>query len=138
MTHDTAKDLYFAVGKHGSPDADADFKAIAEATRARLKALSAALYPCYEAARAAGDDDRADALDNAISRIDILWISVGQALVRFLDQSADVAAARTSIEAINCKLEDAHDQSEKMAADLGKVTKVLGDLTKLIGWVEKA
>ena len=140
MADDAARLLYEALGRgdHRSAIGDPDFKAQAEAVRARLKALSMALYPYYEAAQNAGDYKRADAIDDAISQIDILRISIAQSIVRYLDDAPDVAEACKAIDAVSGRLKAAADHAEQSAADLGKVTTILDGLTKLVGFVADA
>ena len=72
MADDAARLLYEAVGRgeHRPVLGDPDFKAQAEAVRARLKALSMARDPCYEAAQTAGEHFRAEAVDAVMSRTD--------------------------------------------------------------------
>lgn len=140
MATEAARLLYEAVGRgeHRPSTADPGFKASAEAVQACLKALSVALYPCYEAAQNAGDYDRADAIDDEIAKLDLLRISIAQSIIRYLDDAPDVAAACKQIDAINGTLKDAAAHAEQSAADLGKVTGILDGLTKLVGFVADA
>ena len=129
------KRLYRAVlaGDHRIGDVDADAKGRAEAIRARLRAVSLTLYPSYEAAQNAGDVDKADAIDDVLSRLDILRISIGQAIVRYLDDAADVTAAQAAIDAVNDKL-DAAAKGSDLGSHLDGIAAVLTELTKLVGW----
>lgn len=140
MADDAARRLYEALGRgeHRPGIGDPGFKAQAEAVRARLKALSTALYPYYEAARNAGDHDRADAIDDVLAQVDLLRISIAQSIVRYLDDAPDVAEACERIGEINGRLETAAGRAEQSAADLAKVTDVLEGLTKLVGFVADA
>lgn len=137
MADDAARLLYEALGRgeHRPAVGDPDFTAQAEAVRARLKALSMALYPHYEAARNAGDTNRADAIDDVLSQVDLLRISIAQSIVRYLDDAPDIAEACKRIDEVNGRLEAAADHAGQSAADLAKVTDVLDGLTKLVGFV---
>lgn len=140
MVRDAARLLYDAVGRgeHRPDITDPDFKAKAEEVRARLKALGTALYPYYEAAQNARDDVRADAIDDILSRLDLLRIAIAQSIVDYLDDAPDVAAACAKIDAVNDALTAAAEHAEQSAADLDKVTGILGGLTRLVGFVAGA
>lgn len=138
MADDAGRKLFEDIARKAAhlDENDSDFVETAEETRAKLRALSIRLTPCFDEARKRGDTRRARAIDEVITRIDALRMSIGQALIRHLDNSPDVAAACKRIGAINGELDKAAEKVAETADDLGKVTNVLTELTKLVGWVK--
>ena len=139
MSRKAVKALYSAiVAEEAAASAEGDFEAIANGVLDRLGALSNVLTPQLEAARRAGDRPLAQALSAVLRRINLLLIQVGQELIRFLDEAADVTAAEAKIVAINGRLDAESEGTAKTVEGLARTGAVLDDLAKLAGLLARS
>ena len=139
MSRKAVKALYSAiVAEEAAASVEGDYEAVANGVLDRLGALSNVLTPQLEAARRSGDKPLAQALSAVLRRINLLLIQVGQELIRFLDEAADVTAAEAKIVAINGRLDAESDGTAKTVEGLARTGAVLDDLAKLAGLLAKS
>jgi cell division septum initiation protein DivIVA len=139
MAKDAAKDLIKAIAAGSTrlaADAEPDFRQLAETVRTKLRLMSQALTRCYEQAQNAGDIDRADAIDQVISYLDVVRIGIGQKIIDYLDGTPEVAKACASITEAAEAMEAEAERTAGSADDLKKATVLVDGLTKLVGWVK--